>query len=181
MGLLCAGSSRTEAHMSRFTLRPMRPSDGPGIEMVHRRAIMDLAGRTYTETECRSWAHKIRADRYVQIARERETFIVAENAVGVIAGFCSFALQDDAKGRVAGLYTDPAFQGSGLGTALIGQAEAAMIADGATILVIEASLAALPFYRARGYTEIKRASRTTRGGVRIEVAHVEKPAAIPCL
>lgn len=119
-----------------YTVRGFRPADGPSLEMVHRRAIMATAGGHYTEAECRSWAHNIRARAYGKIAATSETFLVAEMVHGPLAGFCSYALDDDDTGWICGLYTDPAFQGLGVATTLMSAGERAMVGQGAKALVI---------------------------------------------
>ncbi len=49
--------TRPERPSLIFSIRPFRPSDGVALEMLHRRAIMALAGHNYTREECASWAH----------------------------------------------------------------------------------------------------------------------------
>lgn len=159
-----------------YSIRGFRPSDCPGLEMLHRRAILALAGGAYTEAECRSWAHGIRARIYARIAVSRETFVVAEMGHGPIGGFCSYARDGVTAGRICGLYTDPSFQGLGIATWMMTEAEQAMVLRGVENLVVEASLGAVTFYERHGYREVERSDRATRGGLMITVAHLTKPA-----
>lgn len=162
--------------MSRsFATRPFRPGDAGSLEMLHRRAILALAGRTYTQAECESWAHRIRAAAYVRIATTEETYRVAQMAHGPIGGFCSYALRGKGEGQICGLYTDPDFQGLGIGSALVKEAEADLEAHDATHFRIDASLAALSFYQRFGYAEVSRSAHPTRGGLKIDIALMRKP------
>ena len=92
-----------------------------------------------------------------------ESFLVAEDAIDLI-GFCSF------KGNeVIGLYVAPRVALKGFGSALLAQAEAVIVAGGATEVRLVAALSSLAFYRKRGYREVRRKPWKTRGGLVIEV------------
>jgi len=92
--------------------------------------------------------------------------IVADNLLvarreGRVVGFVMFTVehgryeQDVTPGLVENLYVEPTARRDGIGSALLGAAEELLIADGATVLQLEAMAdndAARQFYAAHGYT-----------------------------
>ena len=157
-----------------LVLRPFRPGDGAALLMLHRRAILALAGGIYSQAECESWAHGLRARLYAEIAARWETFVVAEMLHRAVGGYCSYTMRDDGTGEVCGLYTDPLFQKRGLGTALLLRAEGDLAAAGATRIKVRASLASRSFYQRRGYAVVEHASWKTRGGLEIGTVRMLK-------
>ena len=154
--------------MPAFLIRPFRPADAGGLEMIHRRAIMALAGDRYTVAECESWAAGLKARTYIRIAERDEFFWVAQMPHGPLGGFCSFTMRPKRVGEICGLYTDPSFQGQGIASALMRQAEDDLADTGATSIKINASLAAESFYQRFGYETLRTTSHRTRGGLEID-------------
>ena len=155
-------------------IRPFRPSDGAALLMLHRRAIFALAEGVYTDAECESWAHGLRARVYAEIAADREKFVVAGMAHGAVGGYCSYTMRDEDVGEICGLYTDPLFQRRGLGTALMHRAEGDLAVSDAARIKVRASLAAAPFYERRGYAVVEHVRWKTRGGLEIATIRMLK-------
>ena len=92
--------------------------------------------------------------------------IVADNLLvarrdGAVVGFVMFTVehgryeQDVTPGLVENLYVEPAARRDGVGSALLRAAEERLVADGATVLRLEAMAeneSARQFYAAHGYT-----------------------------
>ena len=150
-----------------WTIRPMRPGDGEQMQRLHRRAIMATSGDYYSLDERESWAFGLRADRYVRPVDGH--FDVAE-VDNVVVAFC-----DHGPDEVIGLYIDPDFQGRGIGSALLGQAEDRMREAGTAVAKVHASLSSQAFYERHGYREVERTTHTSRGGLILPSVRLHKP------
>jgi tRNA (guanine-N7-)-methyltransferase len=157
----------------RARIRGMRAEDGAALVALHRRAIHAVPDTITPPEDRESWAHGLCPEAYARIAGEgRETFLVAE-IEGHVAGFVSFAL-DGARGEIAGLYVDPAWQGRGIGRRLAGRAEAILRGRGAERVCVRSSLPGAPAYRAFGYRETGRGKHRSRGGRDLPMLFMEK-------
>jgi GNAT superfamily N-acetyltransferase len=137
---------------------------------VHTGAILATSDEFYTEAQRQSWAHGMMAEGYARARDSGETFILATSANDTIIGFCSW----DAK-QIVGLYVDRNQQGRGIGSLLLRHGEAALRASGVTLSRIHSSLPAVSFYEAHGYVVISRAMHSSRGGLPMADAMLEKP------
>ena len=101
----------------------------------------------------------------------RRAVSLAEPATGGgrLASFCSFA-----GNRIIGLYTHPHWAGRGVAGALLGRAEAAIVADGHARIGITATLGGRAFYEKHGYRVLQARDFRTRGGLFVAVLEMEK-------
>lgn len=149
-------------------LRDFRESDGPALLEVHTSAILATGDQFYTHAQRQSWAHGLVAEGYARARDGGETFILA-TANDVVVGFCSW----NAK-QIAGLYVAPDQQGRGIGASLLRHGEAALRSNGVTLSYIHSSLPAVGFYEAHGYVVTGRAMHSSRGGLLMADATLEK-------
>jgi putative acetyltransferase len=156
-------------------LRPGTTGDAPFIQRVHEASIRGAAVGIYSRAELESWATALHMDRYIwamNFAGQR--YILAEVAKGEggkLAGFCSWSPD-----RIVGLYIHPAWAGRGVATALMNQAEEAIIAAAQPACIhLAASAPARPFYEKRGYRVVRQRDWKTRGGLMIAAFDMEKP------
>jgi len=155
--------------MPDFAIRPFQPSDGVPLADLHRRAILAISDDFYSLAERESWAQGLSADGYGRSAANGEIFEIALGPDGTPVAFCG------RKGdEVCGLYVDPDFHGRGIGKLLLARAETAITAVGHGRVTLSASLSAVSFYLARGYHEAERTGFTSRGGLFIQAARLEK-------
>jgi ribosomal protein S18 acetylase RimI-like enzyme len=86
--------------------------------------------------------------------------LVARDPAGEVVGFVTFALRsstyeaDVTRGIVENIYVEPDRRGEGVGSALLGEAEARLAEEGATAVTLEVMAdneAARRFYRRHGY------------------------------
>ncbi|WP_196258771.1 GNAT family N-acetyltransferase [Pelagibacterium limicola] len=152
-----------------FTIRPFRDSDADALCRLHVAAILATSDEHYTELQRKSWASGKKPESYIRIAREEETYLVAVDANDQPLGFCSFA---DAE--IKGLYVRPAAQRRGIGTALMRRAEAALIRQGATEIVVHSGLPAVSFYQACGYAVVSRSLHRTHDGEELQTVRLGK-------
>ncbi len=140
-----------------WTIRPMQAGDGAAMQRLHQRAIMATSDAYYSLEERESWAFGLRPDQYVVPANGWFDVAVADDRV---IAFC-----DHGTDEVIGLYIDPAFQGRGIGSALLEQAERRMRAAGATLARVHSALSSQSFYERHGYRELERTTHRSRGGL----------------
>jgi len=153
-------------------IRAGTPGDAAFIQRVHEEAIRGLGPRAYSRAQVESWASGLTPDGYVRAMNQAgERFLLAEPATGGgrLASFCSFA-----GNRIVGLYTHPQWAGRGVGGALLGRAEAAIVADGHERIGITATLGGRAFYEKHGYRVIQARDSRTRGGLFVAVLEMEK-------
>ena len=144
----------------------MRPGDGDAMQRLHQRAIMATSDAYYSLAERESWAVGLRPDQYVTPANGHFDVVEAD---GVVVAFC-----DHGPDEIKGLYIDPDFQGRGIGSALLEQAENRMREAGITIAHIHSALSSQGFYERHGYCEIERTKHRSRGGLMLPSVRLEK-------
>ena len=157
-----------------FSIRPFIPSDSPAVMDVHQRAILNVPTRFYGRAERESWAHGMTATAYAKSAANRDTFIVAETPDDTLVGFCGYRVTE-AAGVVCDLFTTPEQQRRGVGQALLATAEQSLCEQRVQSVTVKSSLASVSFYEAQGYFVTLRTRHMTRGGLEIEIRHMEKP------
>jgi putative acetyltransferase len=143
--------------MAAFTIRPATPADAEALSALHKASVRALCLGAYTADEIEAWLR----DREPQGFRHAmtdggETRLVAEHD-GAVVGFVSIK-----ETVLSGLYVDPA-TGRGAGRVLLLAAEDEVRRRGASVLSLQATLNAVPFYRQHGFMRQKR-STVRRGG-----------------
>lgn len=153
-----------------FDFRPYQPGDGDAVLAIHREAILAIGSEFYSEAERASWVHGLTSQGYEGAMDKGEVFDIAVDADDAPVAFCSRR-----DGDILALYVHPDWQGRGIGRELMARAEHALIADGAKVLRIHASLSAVPFYVACGYSVVESdVPHKSRGGLVLGSAKLEK-------
>jgi GNAT superfamily N-acetyltransferase len=104
-----------------------------------------------------------------------EAFFIAVGDVGGapgVFGFATHRVDDDRHGTT--VYVRGAAAGRGIGSALYRLAEAHALAAGAGSIEIDASLAAVNFYRANGFEETGRGEHQLMSGHSMACVFMEK-------
>lgn len=154
-------------------IRPFQPGDETAMLTIHGRSILAISDTVYGRAELESWAFGRDVEGYLSAMASGEVYHIAAIQDEVI-GFCSHKLHPDGWGEICGLYVDPDHQACGVGGQLMANAERMIRAASRWRIWIEASLAALPFYRAVGYRVVDELTHTTRGGLRLAICRVER-------
>ena len=154
--------------MAAFTIRPATPADAETLCALHKASVRALCLGAYTADEIEAWLR----DREPQgfrhaMAEGGETMLVAEHD-GAVVGFASIK-----ETVLFGLYVDPA-TGRGAGRVLLTAAEDEVRRRGASVLSLQATLNAVPFYRQHGFMRQER-STVRRGGRDLTVLDMTKP------
>jgi len=111
---------------------------------LRRQSITAPAPKRLSTADAEAWAATLTVTGMEQKIRELEIW-VAEMS-GTIVGWGAIRGE-----QLQGLYTDPGFAGSGIGTELLGMLEALMRGRAIPTVKAEASSNAEEFYRRRGY------------------------------
>ena len=143
--------------MDVFIIRPAGLADAEAMCALHKAAVRRLCLGAYTAKEIEAWLSEREPAGFRHAMTDGgETMLVAERD-GAVVGFASI------KATVLfGLYVDPA-KGRGAGRVLLAAAEGEVRRRGATVLSLQATLNAVPFYRQHGFMRQER-STVRRGG-----------------
>ena len=143
--------------MAAFTIRPAGLADAEAMCALHKAAVRALCVGAYTTQEIEAWLSDGEPVGFRQAMTDGgETMLVAERD-GAVVGFASIK-----ETMLFGLYVDPA-RGRGAGRVLLEAAEDEVRRRGASILSLQATLNAVPFYRQHGFMRQER-STVRRGG-----------------
>ena len=162
-----------------LTIRPARPNDAFAMMTVHREAILSKAVSHYKQSTLDAWAVGATPDRLArveqQIADPGFIVLVAEAGDEVI-GYGVAVPSDE---QLRALYVKPNAIGR-VGNALLSELEKHAFRT-SEVLTCDASLNAVGFYRANGYTEHGRIEHVLSSGVSVPCMRMKKvrPATSP--
>lgn len=151
-----------------FSIRRATPEDCEAIWRVHTRAIREIAGSHYTAEEIEAWAGPREPDHYAGPIRDKEFFVAEEG--GAVIGFGTLARE----GEVEAVYVSPDTVRRGVGSALLQKLEARARDLGLTLLRLDASLNAAPFYEGAGFEPRQHTKHRLRSGVEIACVRMTK-------
>jgi putative acetyltransferase len=137
-----------------FEIRRAGPADADDIAAAHIDSIRSIGHRFYDADTVRGWHAHLTSALYANAMARGEEFFIAVGRLGdanVVLGFSSHRVDGTVHGTTVYIRGDAARRG--VGAALFKAAEAAAIAAGATSLEIDASLAAVDFYKKFGFEE----------------------------
>jgi putative acetyltransferase len=141
------------------SIRLARAADADTIRDIHLASIKGLGGERYTEAQVEAWAHDRDPTDY-PIGEEDTAVFVAEQG-GAIVGFGWLTRQADADfeaevdGKIGAVYVHPGFARRGIGTTIYQALETRARERGLDSLGLWASLNAVPFYEAQGYSKVR--------------------------
>ena len=141
--------------LTDIELRRAHPSDAEAMALAHLDSIRSIGPGYYSPEIVETWGAGVRPDMYVQAMEAGEVFFIATGNVDgrtVVLGFASHRLDDDQDG--ASVYVRGVAARKGIGSALFRLAEEHARAHGAASIHIQASLAGIAFYKARGFEEL---------------------------
>ena len=144
--------------ITQIVIRQAEQSDVDHIAEAHRDSIRSIAPAFYPPDDVDAWQDGLTGDLYLKAMDAGEVFFIATARVDgtpLVLGFASdYCVEDTVHGT--SVYVRGIAARRGIGTALLRRAEAHAAASGATSIQIEASLAGLEFYKACGYSEVRR-------------------------
>jgi putative acetyltransferase len=152
-----------------FETRRASPSDADEIATAHLDSIRSIGARFYPADVVDDWSARLvgagAGDLYVGAMERGEVFYVAVGVLDgrpAVLGFASHRVE--ASQHRTAVNVRGAASRCGLCSVLFRLAEADAIAAGATTLTVDASLAAVEFYKANGFAEVARGQHHLRSG-----------------
>ena len=135
------------------------------IAAAHLDSIRSIGPRYYEPAIVRDWCAGISDELYVKAMARGEVFFIAVSQHGdtnEVLGFSSHRIDGNEHGTAVYVRDNAARRG--IGSALFKAAEASAVAAGATRIDIDASLAAVEFYKANGFEEVGRGEHRLSSG-----------------
>jgi putative acetyltransferase len=144
-----------------FKIRKATLDDVHQIAEAHLDSIRSIGPQYYPEEVVNEWAALVCPEMYIHAIKDGEVFFIAESANDVL-GFSSHRVDDGVHG--VSVYVRGGAARQGIGSALLRSAERSAIQAGAQSILIDASLAAVDFYKLQGFKEILRGEHLLSSG-----------------
>jgi putative acetyltransferase len=159
-----------------FQVRPAETADGDGIAEAHMASIRSLGAKAYDQEIVDDWGAPRSGDLYRRAMERGEIlFVAVQRESGKedrILGFSSYRFEPG-KHRTA-VYVRGDAARKGVGTALFTSAEGAARQQGAREIDVDASLAAVAFYKAKGFQELGTGEHALQSGKRMACVFMRK-------
>jgi TRAP-type transport system periplasmic protein len=162
-----------------FEVRRAGLADVDEIAAAHLDSIRSIGPRYYDAAIVSHWGAQVKGDLYVNAMARGEVFWIAIGELGdrpAVLGFSSHRIDENDHGVAVYVRGKPARHG--IGSALLRSAEAAAIAAGATSIHLDASLAAVEFYKANGFDEVGRGEHRLWSGLPMACVFMRKNLAL---
>lgn len=143
-------------------IRRATPADASAIFSVHIAAIRGISGGHYSEAQINGWCGDRGPENYLRPIAEQ--FTVVAEVFGEIAGFAQLSIPD---ATIEAVYVHPQHAKQGIGMRLLTALETAARSADLPLLRLQASLNAVPFYKAAGYVPGALGHHTVAGGVTV--------------
>ena len=150
---------------SEVQTRRAHPKDAEAIALAHLDSIRSIGPTFYPPDVVEAWGLGLTPDIYVNAMEGGEAFFIATGHIDgepAVLGFSTHRIDDAQDG--ASVYVRGEAARRGIGTALLRLAEEHAVAQGATSIQIQASLAGVEFYRVNGFDEIGRGEALLMSG-----------------
>lgn len=128
-------------------IRPATRADLAELSELHRASILALCSGHYSDEQLREWTAGLRAESYAPLLEAHEVVVI------VRAGrLCGLGVFDPARALINATYVAHDTVRQGVGRALIEAMEQSGIGHGLCAVHLHATLNAVGFYEALGYT-----------------------------
>ena len=157
--------SAVDMNSPDFEVRRATPADADAIAIALLDSIRSIGPTHYDAAIVDDWGAHVEPGLYLRAMQGGEVFFVAidpRDPSGAVLGFSSHHVDGDHHG--VGVYVRGTAARCGIGSALLQRAEQDAVASGAASLEIDASLAAVDFYRVHGFDEQGRGTHRLRSG-----------------
>jgi putative acetyltransferase len=156
-------------------IRRADATDAEGIAAAHLDSIRSIGPRFYPPATVNAWGAGLTPALYLQAMDAGEVFYIALGAIDgqpAVLGFATHRVDGHEHGTA--VYVRGRAARRGLGAALYRRAEADAVAAGATSIQVDASLAAVEFYRANGFEEVGRGTHRLSSGAPMACVYMRK-------
>jgi len=147
-----------------FEIRRATLADAGEIAAAHLDSIRSIGASYYGPPVVADWAARVAGELYTKaMARGDALFIAVDKQDDPqVLGFSSHRIEG--RDHRTAVYVRGTAARLGIGSALFEAAEAAATAAGATSIHVDASLAAVEFYKANGFQEVGRGMHRLSSG-----------------
>jgi putative acetyltransferase len=159
-----------------FRIRRATPSDADAIARAHRDSIETIGPRFYPAEIVGEWSSGLTPDKYRRAMEHGEVFFIAVDEHDMVLGFSTHRI--DGRQHGTAVYVRGSAARRGVGSALYRLAEADAVRAGAGSILIDASLAAVEFYKAHGFDETGRGHHRLRSGCLMPCVFMRKALAL---
>ncbi len=153
-----------------MTVRAATADDADEIAALHRASILRGCVADYSATQIRSWLGVLTPDVYPGMIASKYVRVALED--DAICGFAVTSIGDE---LINAVYVAPFAFGTGVGRALVADAEEALLTAGRFEAKLNATLNAVEFYRWLGYLDVGTASNRLPNGVALACVAMKKP------
>jgi putative acetyltransferase len=143
-------------------IRKATIDDAQVILRLHTRSVLLLCRADYTPEQLDGWVGRNTLERY-QIRLKKHRAYIAEQK-GNVAGYVRW---NPATNELCSIFVDPDYVRQGVGTNLMAKACEDAISRGVEAFWLDASLTAVPFYKAIGWTYVEPIAHGSLPGVRM--------------
>jgi len=153
--------------MNNHVVRQATAGDAAPILDLRERSILALCTDDYTDDQIAAWMGKRLASEYRQYIEKSPFFV---STLGdKVTGYAAYNpnLQE-----LLAVYVDPDFVRQGAATSLVNAILSDARSRGVDSLWLDASLTAVPFYEAAGFTPMRETTHVF-GGVQLECLRME--------
>lgn len=150
-------------------VRAYREADAEAIARLYRETVRTINARDYSAAQIAVWARPEQDGAWWRERLARYPAVFVAERLGEIAGFA----ETEDSGHVDCLYVHHRHQGVGIGSALLAAIEARARSLGIRRLFADVSLTAHPFFRAKGFTVLRKKA-SPHHGQRFELYEMEK-------
>ncbi len=158
-----------------FETRRATASDADAIAAAHRDSIGTIGPHFYPRDVVEAWAAGLTGELYVNAMNGGEVFYIAVGILDgqmAVLGFSTHRVDEVDHGTA--VYVRGTAARQGIGSALFRLAEADAVASGAARVQVDASLAAVEFYKANGFEETGRGEHRLASGQTMACVFMQK-------
>jgi putative acetyltransferase len=151
-------------------------SCGAMAQLFHN-TIHQINRRDYSPEQIATWSPQVRsAAAWQSRLRQKQALYLAWNEEPLrLTGFAELdPASPSASAHIDGFYVHHQWQGQGVGSALLTALEADAVQLGISLLYVEASITAQPFFSRKGFRVIREQFRTL-GNCQFKQFYLEKP------
>lgn len=139
-------------------IRRFRAQDAVAVSVLHADTIRKINSGDYSADQIEPWAARSSPQFFIDSMSDLVRFIAERE--GRIVGFSDY---DPGTGQLTGLYVSSEHQRAGIGQALYDAVENDARRRGFSMLWLESTLTAAPFYERMGYVKTADAVRVING------------------
>ncbi|MGX9696889.1 GNAT family N-acetyltransferase [Janthinobacterium lividum] len=152
-----------------ITLRPALPDDIAALWALRTVAVRVSCATHYAPEQITVWTASPVPDTYAAMLAAGGGIVAMQGEI--IAGY---AMLDADKQEVDAVFVDPAHAGLGIGKRLLAALEQLARGRGIARLHLSASLNAVPFYAAAGFTALREEAYAHPSGISLDSVAMEK-------